>query len=110
MNKVILTGHLGNDPEVRTLESGVKVASFSLATSERWKDKEGNKKEDTDWHNCVVWSPIAEIVEQYLKKGSHVLVEGKVKQRQYEKEGEKKYVTEIKVDSFEFLDSKDPNS
>jgi single-strand DNA-binding protein len=106
MNKVILIGNLGNDPEVRTLENGTKVASFSIATSERWKNKQGEKQEETDWHNCVVWSPKAEVVESYLKKGSKVMIEGKIKTRQYEKDGEKKYITEIKVDNFEFLDSK----
>lgn len=96
LNKVQLIGNTGNDPEVRTLESGKKVASFSLATTEHWKDKAGEKHSDTEWHNIVLWSPLAEIVEKYVKKGTKIYIEGKNKTRNWEdKEGNKKYVTEV---------------
>jgi single-strand DNA-binding protein len=96
VNKVILLGRLGKDPEIRVLEGGRKVANFTLATSESYKDKNGNKQEATEWHNCVFWGPIVEVIEKYVKKGQQLCVDGKLRTRSYEdKEGVKKYVTEI---------------
>ena len=95
VNKVILLGRLGKDPEVRTLESGKKVATFSLATSETYKDKSGNKQESTEWHNIVLWEGLAGIVEQYCKKGDQVYISGSIRTRSWEKDGEKRYTTEI---------------
>jgi single-strand DNA-binding protein len=96
VNKVILVGNLGKDPEIRTLESGVKVATFSLATSESFKDRDGNRQDRTEWHNIVLWRGLAEIAERYLKKGNSIYVEGKLQTRSWDdKEGNKRYTTEI---------------
>ena len=96
VNKVILLGNLGKDPEVKRLETGKSVANFSLATSEVYKNKEGEKVTKTEWHNIVLWSPLAEIAESYLKKGSQLFLEGKISNRSYEdKEGVKKYISEV---------------
>lgn len=95
VNKVIIIGNLGKDPEVRNLEGGAKVATFSVATSESWKDNEGNKKEATEWHNVVVWNKLAEVAEKYLQKGAKIYVEGKLKTRNWEKDGVTRYTTEI---------------
>jgi single-strand DNA-binding protein len=105
INKVILVGNLGKDPEVRTVQSGAQVARFSLATSESYTNKEGQKVENTEWHNVVVWRGLASIAEKYLKKGNKVYVEGKLRNRQYDdKDGNKKYVTEIEVTDLLLLD------
>jgi single-strand DNA-binding protein len=107
MNKVILMGNLGSDPEVRNTTSGKAVASFSLATSERFKDKyTGEAKSVTDWHNVVLWGAIAEIAGKYLRKGSKVLVEGKIKTRSYDSNGAKKFITEIIGDTLELIGEK----
>lgn len=103
VNKVILIGHLGKDPEVKTLESGVKVAAFSLATSESFKDKDGNRKDATEWHNIVLWQKLAELAEKYLTKGSQIYVEGKIQTRTWEKEGKTNYRTEIVGQNMTFL-------
>lgn len=96
VNKVIIVGRIGKDPEVRHLESGKSVASFSVATSERYKDKNSNKKESTEWFNVVLWSPLSEVAEKYLKKGDQVYIEGKLSTRSYEaKDGGKRYITEV---------------
>ena len=96
VNKVILLGNLGKDPEVRRLDDGRGVASFSLATSETYKNKAGEKVTNTEWHNIVLWSPLADIAENYLKKGSQVYIEGKISNRSYEdKDGVKKYISEV---------------
>lgn len=96
INKVILVGNLGKDPEIRVIESGRKVANFSLATTETYKDKNGERVDQTEWHNIVFWGPIADVIEKYLKKGSRIYVEGKIRTRSYDdKEGVKKYITEI---------------
>ncbi len=102
VNKVILVGNLGKDPEIRTLENGVKKASFSLATSEVFKDKvTGDKRTETEWHNIVIWRGLADIAEKYLKKGQQVYIEGKIKSRQYkDKEGIQRYITEVVADNF----------
>ena len=96
VNKVILLGNLGKDPEVRRLDDGRGVANFSLATSETYKKKSGEKVTNTEWHNIVLWSPLADIAENYLKKGSQVYIEGKISNRSYEdKDGVKKYISEV---------------
>jgi len=97
VNKVILVGNLGKDPEVRSLENGVKVARFSLATSETYKDKNTSERiTQTEWHNIVLWRSLAEIAEKYLTKGSQVYIEGKLQTRSYQdKDGITKYATEI---------------
>jgi len=96
VNKVILVGNLGKDPEVRHLESGVPVASFSIATSESYNDKtSGEKKTITEWHNVVLWRGLAEVAEKYLHKGDQIYIEGKLRTRQWEKDGVTRYSTEI---------------
>ncbi len=96
VNKVILVGNLGKDPEVRHLESGVPVASFSLATSESYNDRNsGERKTVTEWHNVVLWRGLAEVAEKYLHKGDQVYIEGKLRTRQWEKEGVTRYTTEV---------------
>lgn len=106
INKVILVGHLGKDPEVRHLEGGVSVASFPLATSETY-NKDGRKVEQTEWHNIVMWRGLADIASKYLQKGKLVYIEGKLRTRSFEdKEGHKKYTTEIVAESFKMLGRK----
>ncbi len=96
VNKVILVGHLGKDPEIRVTESGKKVANFSLATTESYKDKNGERVDSTEWHNIAFWGPIADVIEKYLKKGSQIYLEGRLKTRSYEdKEKIKRYITEV---------------
>lgn len=107
LNKVILIGRLGKDPEVRTFEGTRKVANFSLATSEVYKDKNGQRQESTEWHNIAIWGPQAEIAEKYLKKGMLLYVEGSIKTRSYEKDGVKKFVTDIQADTFKMLERKE---
>jgi len=102
MNKSILYGNVGNDPEVRHLESGKSVASFSLATSESYKNKQGEKVTDTQWHNIVAWSPLAEIFEKHVKRGDKLLVIGKSVNRSYESNGDTKYITEVVAREFDF--------
>lgn len=95
VNKVILVGNLGRDPEIRHLESGKTVASFPLATSEKYKDPQGNSKEEVEWHSVVIWGKLAEIVEKYVKKGDMLYLEGKNKTRSWEKDGVTRYTTEV---------------
>ena len=96
VNKVILLGNLGKDPEVRHLENDRMRASFTLATNETYKNKEGERVTTTEWHNVVLWTPLAKIAEQYLKKGKQVYMEGKLTNRSYvDTEGQTKYITEI---------------
>jgi single-strand DNA-binding protein len=107
LNRVTLIGNLGNDPEVKNLENNVKVAKFSLATTESYKDENGTLKTITDWHSVVLWRGLADLTEKYLKKGSQIYVEGKLKNRSYDdKDGQKKYVTEIVAEELIFLDKK----
>ncbi len=106
INKVILVGRLGRDPEVKTFEGGAKKASFSLATSEVYKDKNGNKVEKTEWHNIICWRRWADIVEQYVTKGKLLYVEGKLRTRSWEENGAKRYITEIEVNFLSFLSAK----
>ncbi|HSH52484.1 MAG TPA: single-stranded DNA-binding protein [Bacteroidales bacterium] len=110
VNKVILVGNVGKDPDVRHLDSGVTVASFSLATSETYRNKESQKVTNTEWHNIVVWRGLAEIVEKYVKKGDPLYLEGKIRTRSYDdKDGNKKYITEIIADNMQMLGSKQSN-
>lgn len=95
-NKVQLIGHVGNAPEILNLESGKKLAKFSIATSESYKNAKGEKITDTQWHNIVVWGKLAELVENYVPKGKEIGIEGKITSRSYDdKEGVKRYITEI---------------
>ncbi len=104
INKVILIGNLGKDPEVRHLPSGSSVASFPLATTESFKDKNGNKVDQTEWHNIEVWDGLAKIAEQYLKKGMTVFVEGKIRTENWDdKDGNKRYTTKIRAVNFQML-------
>jgi single-strand DNA-binding protein len=106
-NKVQLIGNLGKNPEIITLESGKKLAKFSIATNESYKDSSGEKVTDTQWHNIVAWNKTAEIIEKYLQKGNEVAIEGKLTSRSYEtKEGDKRYVTEIVCNELLMLGSK----
>lgn len=103
MNKVILIGRLGKDPEVKTIQTGTSVATFSVATSEFYKDANGNKKEITDWHNIVAWGGLADIAGKYLKKGARVALEGKNRTRSWESGGTKHYTTEVIADRIELM-------
>lgn len=108
-NSVRLIGNLGMNPEVKAFEKGNKVARFTLATNESYSNKEGKKVTDTHWHNVVAWGKIAEIVEEYLAKGSEVAIEGRLTSRSYEdKDGDKKYITEIVLNDMLMLDKKPP--
>jgi single-strand DNA-binding protein len=107
INKVTLLGNIGHNPDVKTLADGKKVAHFSIATKDNYKDAQGNLKGDTDWHQLVAWGSIAELIENYCKKGATVYVEGKLKTRFYDTENEQRhYVTEIIVAEIIFLDKK----
>jgi single-strand DNA-binding protein len=104
VNKVILVGNLGKDPEVRHLEGGNSVANFTLATNEYYKDKQGARVERTEWHNISAWRGLAELAEKYLKKGSQVYVEGKLRTRQYQdKDQQTRYITEIIAEEISLL-------
>jgi len=104
VNKVILVGNLGKDPEVRHLEGGTSVAHFTLATNESYKDKQGNRVERTEWHNISAWRGLAELAEKYLKKGSQIYVEGKLRTRQYQdKDQQTRYITEIIAEEISLL-------
>lgn len=104
VNKVILVGRLGKDPEVRNLDNGATVANFTIATSESYKDRTtGEKKEITEWHNIVLWRGLAEISQKYLHKGDQVYIEGKLRTRSWEKEGVTRYTTEVVADSMTML-------
>lgn len=103
VNKVILVGNLGKDPEVQNFETG-KKASFSIATTEIQRDREGNEIQHTEWHNLVMWRGLADIAENYLRKGSQVYVEGKLRSRSFDaKDGTKRFITEIQVDNLVLL-------
>ena len=107
VNKVILVGNLGNDPETRYMPDGNAVANITVATSISWKDREsGEQKERTEWHRVVFFRRLAEIAGEYLKKGSKVYVEGSLRTRMWEKEGQKHYTTEIVADEMQMLDSR----
>jgi single-strand DNA-binding protein len=106
MNKAIIIGNVGKDPEVKDIQSG-KVASFSVATSRKWKDKDGNVKEETEWHNVTMFGGIASVAERFICKGSKVAIEGRIRTRSYDdKDGVKRYVTEIVGENLELLSPK----
>jgi single-strand DNA-binding protein len=108
VNKVILIGNLGKDPEVRYINETTPVANFTLATTESYKDKNGNRQDITEWHNIVVWRGLAEVAEKYLKKGKQIYVEGRLRTRSWDdKEGNKRYTTEIVADNFVMLGKKE---
>ena len=111
VNKVILVGNLGKDPEVRYLEGGAAVCKFPLATSEVYKNREGEKITTTEWHNIVLWRGLAEIAEKYVKKGMQIYLEGRIKTRSYnDQEGNIKYITEIVGDNMQMLSRKSDES
>jgi single-strand DNA-binding protein len=104
INRVILVGNLGKDPEIRHLDGGIAVARFPIATSETYKDKTGNKVERTEWHNIVAWRGLAEVAEKYLKKGQSVYIEGRIRSNNYQdKEGVQRYSIEIVADNMTML-------
>ena len=107
VNKAILIGRLGKDPELRYTPGGRAVVQFPLATSERWTDQEGQKKESTTWHNIVAWGRQAEVLKEYLSKGQQLYLEGRIDNRSYEdREGNKRYISEIVVQQFQFIGSR----
>lgn len=106
-NKVQLIGNLGSNPEIKTLDGGKKLAKFSIATDESYRNANGEKVKETQWHNLVAWGKVAEIVEKYLSKGSEVAIEGKLMNRSYnDRDGKKKYITEIQVNELLMLGEK----
>ncbi|WP_372950692.1 single-stranded DNA-binding protein [Mariniphaga sp.] len=110
VNKVILVGNVGKDPEIRHLDSGVAVANFPLATSESYVAKNGDKVESTEWHNIVVWRGLADVTEKYVTKGRQLYIEGKIRTRSWDdKEGNKRYTTEIVADVLQLLGSRPDN-
>ena len=106
MNKVILIGRIGNDPELNYVQPENPVANFSLATSESYKNQQGERVENTEWHNIEVWGKLAEVAGKHFKKGELLMVEGKIKTNTYEKNGEKRYSTKIQLKEFQFLSPK----
>ncbi len=111
LNKVHLIGNLGNDPVLKNFDSGQSVTEFRMATSERWKNKSGERQERTEWHNIVIWGKTAEVAAQYLKKGSRIYIEGRIAYRSWEDDqGVKKYKTDIVADKMQMLDSKGMSS
>jgi len=106
LNRVQLIGRLGKDPESKFTPTGKKVAHFSLAVSNRWKDKSGETKESTEWVNIEAWGRLGEVCQEYLKKGSLIFIEGRMKTDKYEDKGETKYFTKVVLQSLEFLDKK----
>lgn len=108
VNLCILVGHVGKDPEVKNLSTDRKVANFTLATSESWKDRQsGEKKEHTEWHRCQAWGSLAGIVEKYVHKGSQLYVEGKIKTRKWtDRDGKERYTTEVEVSQIQLLGGK----
>lgn len=109
VNKTFLMGSVGRDPEVKEI-NGTKYASFTLATNESYKDKNGDRQTITDWHNIVCWRNTADIVERFVKKGSQLFVEGKLRTRSWEKDGEKRYVTEVIADNIQLLGKKEDSA
>lgn len=107
VNKVILVGRLGKDPETRYTSSGQAVCNFSMATDETYKDRAGERQKRTEWHKIVVWGKQAEIAQQYLRKGKLIFLEGRIQTRQWEKDGQKHYSTEIVANNFRMLGSRD---
>jgi len=110
VNKVILVGSVGKDPESKVMPNGNAVVNFSLATSESWKDKSGQQQESVEWSRCVCFGKLAEIIAQYVKKGSKLYLEGSLKTRSWEKDGVKQYATEIVISEMQMLDGKPAES
>ncbi|NOY88974.1 MAG: single-stranded DNA-binding protein [FCB group bacterium] len=111
VNKAILIGNLGKDPELRYTPSGKAVATFSLATTERWTGQDGQKNETTTWHNIVAWGKQAEVIKEYLSKGRQVYIEGRIVNRSYDdKDGNKRYISEVVVQNFQFLGNRGATS
>ena len=115
VNKCTILGNLGRDPEIRTTQSGMKIANLSVATVERWKDRDGNRQEKTEWHRVVIFGALAEVAEKYLRKGSKVYIEGKLQTRKWEdKTGQARYSTEVVIQGYggvlEMLDGKPQGS
>jgi single-strand DNA-binding protein len=111
VNKAILIGRLGKDPELRYTPSGKAVANFSLATNERWTTQDGQKQESTTWHNIVAWGRQAEVIKEYLGKGRQVYIEGRIDNRSYDdKEGNKRWISEVVVQNFQFLGDRGDSS
>src|SRR5665647_3185378 len=110
VNKVILVGNVGRDPETRHLDKGVSVSRFSLATTENYTSKTGEKVSNTEWHNIVAWRGLAEVVEKYVKKGSQLYIEGRLRTNSYEKDGVKHYATEINADTLQLLGKREGQS
>ena len=111
INKVILVGNVGRDPEVRYLDNGVVVAKFPLATSETYTNKSGDKVTNTEWHNIVLWRKLAEVADKWVKKGNPLYIEGKIRSRSYDdKDGIKRYITEIVGDNMQMLGKKPDDS
>ncbi len=111
VNKVILVGNVGKDPEVHFIESNVAVARFPLATSESYRSKDGERVTTTEWHNIVLWRGLAEVADKYVKKGSQLFIEGKIRTRSYDdRDGNKRYITEIVADNMQMLGKKSDNS
>ena len=110
VNKVIIVGNVGNEPEVRMLDSGKKVATLRIATSEKYVDRNGEKIERTEWHTVVLWNGLADVVDKYVHKGSQLFVEGSLRTRKYEAEGEERWITEIVAENMKLLGrAKDAN-
>ena len=108
LNRALLIGNVGNDPEIRTLNNNEKVASFRLATTERYKDRNGDVKENTEWHQIVAWGKMADIVEKFVKKGSQLYVEGKITTRKWtDKDGNDRFTTEIRAEGIQILGKKE---
>lgn len=103
INKVILLGNVGAEPEVRALDGGKKVARVRVATTERYTDQQGNKQEQTEWHSVTLWGGLADVADKYLHKGSQVYIEGKIRTREYDAKGEKRYATEIIANDMKLL-------
>ena len=107
VNKIFLLGNVGKEPEVKVFDNGDMKTTFTLATSDQWTDKQGNKQESTEWHNCVTYRQLAKIASDYVKKGSKVFVEGRIKTNSWEKDGVKKYQTTVEVLKLLVLDKRD---
>ena len=110
INKVILVGNVGKDPEIRHLQGGASVATITLATSERFKDRNGESRELTEWHTIIAWRQLADLAENYIRKGSQIFVEGRIRSRSWDDQnGQKRYVTEIQADTIQLLGRRSDN-
>ncbi len=105
INKIVVYGRLGSDPELKALPNGTSVVNFSMATTRTWKDKNGQKQEETEWHRCVIFGKRADVIKQYVHKGDKFYIEGRLKTRSWETDGVKKYSTEIMIEDFSFGDN-----